>query len=50
MIGSDLYGNLVHYFVQHLRHLRDVRRFAHDDGTTIDISCSIRIHYKTSFS
>ncbi len=23
-MGSDLYNNLIRYFVQHLRHLRDV--------------------------
>jgi cullin 1 len=50
LMGSDLYNSLVRYFVQHLRHLRDVRRFAHDDGITIDFSRSIQIHYKTSFS
>ena len=49
-MGYDLYLSLVRYFVQHLRHLRDVRRLARDDGITIDLSRSIQIHYKTSFS
>ena len=30
-MGSDLYNNLIRYFVQHLRHLRDV---SDDLGTT----------------
>jgi len=35
-MGSDLYNSLVRYFVQHLRHLRDVRRFSRDDGIVVD--------------
>jgi len=50
LTGSDLYNTLVRYFVQHLQHLRDVRRFVHDDRNTMNTPCSIRIHYKTSFS
>jgi hypothetical protein len=48
LMGSDLYNSLVRYFVQHLRHLRDVRYPNHDDWTTIDTFHSIRIPYKTS--
>lgn len=50
LIGSDLYNSLVRYFVQHLQHLRDVRRFVRDDRNTMNTPCSIRIHYKMSFS
>jgi hypothetical protein len=49
-MGSDLYNSLVRYFVQHLRHLRDVSRFALDDGIAIDPPYSTRTHYKTSLS
>jgi hypothetical protein len=50
LMGSDLYNSLVRYFVQHLRHLRDVRCFSRDDGIAIDPFRSIQIHYKMSFS
>lgn len=50
LMGSDLYNSLVRYFVQHLRHLRDVRHWSLDDWTAIDPFCSIPIHYKTSLS
>jgi len=50
LMGSDLYNSLVRYFVQHLRHLRDVIRPSYDDWTVIDAFFSIRIHYKTSRS
>jgi len=50
LVGSALYNSLVHYFVQHLQHLRDVRRFVHNDRITMNPSCSVQIHYKTSFS
>jgi len=50
LTGFALYGRIVHYFVQHLRYLKDVRRFVHDDRTTMNTSCSVRIRYKTSFS
>lgn len=50
LTGFALYDSIVHYFVQHLQHLKDVRRFVHDDRTTMNPSCSVRIRYKTSFS
>ena len=48
LMGSDLYNSLVRYFIQHLRHLRDVRCFSCDDGIAIDPFRSIQIHYKMS--
>jgi hypothetical protein len=48
LMGSDLYNSLVHYFIQHLRHLRDVHCFSCDDGIAIDPFRSIQIHYKMS--
>jgi cullin 1 len=50
LIGYNLYNSLICYFEQYLQHLRDVRRFVHDDRITMNTSCSIRIHYKTSSS
>jgi cullin 1 len=50
LMGSDLYNSLVRYFVQHLRHLRDVRYRCYDDCTAIDAFYSIRIRYNTSCS
>jgi cullin 1 len=50
LTGSDLYDSLVRYFVQHLQHLRDVRRLVHDDKNTMNTLRSIRIHSKMSFS
>ena len=46
----DLYNSLVRYFERYSQHLRDVRHFVHDDRITMNTSCSIRIHYKTSSS
>ena len=36
LMGSDLYNSLVRYFVQHLRHLRDVSYRCYDDWTLIN--------------
>ena len=30
-MGSDLYNNLIRYFIQHLRSLRDVRIYSLDE-------------------
>ena len=42
-MGSDLYNNLIRYFVQHLRHLRDVSDGLGTIGRCVTPSAEFRL-------